>query len=420
MFSKHPQSFTMSHSFKSKSSSSRRTIFCAGELNIEMKNLFIQYSNLQIFLKSRKINLNNPIIHGAILENKFQFVKESKNFFLLPHLASIGTTRNTSLSEELKNQVILFSGKSDNKKEFDVLKSQFSKNTMLLNIYSNQYISVINTINGGTYYHGNKFMFCLLPREVSIKFNDMRRVIESLNLLQRKKPQMHSNRGKKHSVFFENIGSNYVDLGIGACRFMPGLYKRVIKGVNNKDYFNVENYFKFVNDQISHFLPKCLLKRFNEVLNEINLDDLSKLQSYKEQKLLNLSPFDSVKDKPTNTNVNFNFMPSASFGSNNMLPLHTDQDMFLSVVHVHCLRDLVVKKNVESYELDNNIVKYFSFDNGISVGMRSGDLLVFNPIIPHCVSSCRDEYMEDKVYCVSHYFKSLIAGRNNNSIDYSI
>ena len=118
MFSKHPQSFTISHSFKSKSSSSRRTIFCAGELNIEMKNLFIQYSNLQIFLKSRKINLNNPIIHGAILENKFQFVKESKNFFLLPHLAAIGTTRNTSLSEELKNQVILFSGKSDNNKEF--------------------------------------------------------------------------------------------------------------------------------------------------------------------------------------------------------------------------------------------------------------------------------------------------------------
>ena len=127
-----------------------------------MKNLFIQYSNLQIFLKSRKINLNNPIIHGAILENKFQFVKESKNFFLLPHLASIGTTRNTSLSEELKNQVILFSGKSDNNKEFDVLKRQFSKNTILLNISSNQNISVINTINGGITGTNSCFVFSLV------------------------------------------------------------------------------------------------------------------------------------------------------------------------------------------------------------------------------------------------------------------
>ena len=50
--------------------------------------------------------------------------------------------------------------------------------------------------------------------------------------------------------------------------------------------------------------------------------------------------------------------------------------------------------------------------------MRSGDILVFNPTIPHYVSSTTDAYKNDDVYCISHYFKSLIAGRNNNDIEF--
>ena len=114
--------------------------------------------------------------------------------------------------------------------------------------------------------------------------------------------------------------------------------------------------------------------------------------------------------------LEYNFMPSTSFGFNNLFPLHTDNDMLLSIVHVHCAKDI---KNIHGktfYKLNNGIVKYFSFDNGITVGMRSGDILIFNPIIPHCVSSSMNECCNDNVFCVSHYFKSLIAGRNNNSI----
>ena len=38
--------------------------------------------------------------------------------------------------------------------------------------------------------------------------------------------------------------------------------------------------------------------------------------------------------------LDFNFMPSASFGSNNLLSMHIDHDMFLSIVHVHCSSDI--------------------------------------------------------------------------------
>ena len=111
-------------------------------------------------------------------------------------------------------------------------------------------------------------------------------------------------------------------------------------------------------------------------------------------------------------------MPSASFGSNNLLPLHTDQDMFLSVVHVHALSDVSFVNDNSCYDMCSKVSKYFTFDDGESVAMRSGDILVFNPTIPHCVSSTTNGYQDDDVFCISHYFKSLIAGSNNNHIEF--
>ena len=85
-------------------------------------------------------------------------------------------------------------------------------------------------------------------------------------------------------MFFESNHSNYVDLGIGACRSMPGLYVRKVKGVNKLEMKDVHCYFKFIQTVASQFLPKCLLDKFNEILNDVRLDDFSKLRHYSEQK----------------------------------------------------------------------------------------------------------------------------------------
>ena len=108
------------------------------------------------------------------------------------------------------------------------------------------------------------------------------------------------------------------------------------------------------------------------------------------------------------------FMPSTSYGKDTLLPLHYDKDMFLSIVTIHCVKD--IKKG--KYILDSDIIKYFTFDNGVSVALRSGDILIFNPIIKHCISTKTDEYISEDVYCISHYFKSMLAGRNDNSIKF--
>ena len=78
-------------------------------------------------------------------------------------------------------------------------------------------------------------------------------------------------------------------------------------------------------------------------------------------------------------------MPSTSFWPNNLLLLHTDKDMFLSIVHVHFAKDTENIHDKSCYKLNSGIVKCFSFDNVKTVGVRSGDILISNRIISLCV-----------------------------------
>jgi hypothetical protein len=48
------------------------------------------------------------------------------------------------------------------------------------------------------------------------------------------------------------------------------------------------------------------------------------------------------------------------------------------------------------------------------VALRPGDLLIFNALEPHAISSrC---HKSDKLLCVSMYLKTAVVGLNNNDI----
>ena len=109
----------------------------------------------------------------------------------------------------------------------------------------------------------------------------------------------------------------------------------------------------------------------------------------------------------------FPIVPAVAFGINTVLPMHTDQDAFLSVVSLHCESDLNKKGK---YPHDLEVCKYFCFEWNVSVGLRSRDVLIFNPTVGHCVSSLTEKYRSEEVICVSHYFKSTFVSMNNNNI----
>ena len=102
------------------------------------------------------------------------------------------------------------------------------------------------------------------------------------------------------------------------------------------------------------------------------------------------------------------FFGGIAFGTNVFLRCHTDQDFTMSISQVFV-------KGKSRYLLNDDIIVFFCFPTlGVAVPLRPGDYLLFNPLIPHCISS-RCKY-EDDIMCVSMYLKTAIVGLNDNSL----
>ena len=87
-------------------------------------------------------------------------------------------------------------------------------------------------------------------------------------------------------------------------------------------------------------------------------------------------------------------------------PSHVDDDFFLSV---HQL-------NVEGCYNDSTIVQYFCFPScGYAVGLRPGDVLLFNPHVHHCLSRKSAEYADKRVHVSTLYVKNRHVGKNDRS-----
>ena len=248
---------------------------------------------------------------------------------------------------------------------------------------------------------------------------DPKHFITFLLDLERTHLVLSCNRGSSRNVLFEIEDSNYVDFGVGACRGMTGLYLKQSSSLNKPFMKKIHQSLSFIHHIAERYIPKSLLVCLSKGINDIDLESFSSLSSYKDMKNKQRLP-DTINKTSSVSHQNgksHNFMPSTSFGRNNALSIHTDDDSFLSIVHVQCLIDLVKYPNGSSrYPLETNIVKYFTFDDRFSVALRSGDILIFNPIIPHCISTSTDLYSSQDVFCISHYFKAKVIGRNNNTI----
>lgn len=96
-----------------------------------------------------------------------------------------------------------------------------------------------------------------------------------------------------------------------------------------------------------------------------------------------------------------------AFGRNIFLNAHIDDDYTYSLVSIH---------SRSIYNRRTEHVIYFSFYRlGLTIPLRLGDVLIFNPLEPHSVSSrC---YPQDDIFCLSIYLKSAVAGLHDNGTD---
>ena len=105
------------------------------------------------------------------------------------------------------------------------------------------------------------------------------------------------------------------------------------------------------------------------------------------------------------------YFGALAFGCNVFLRAHIDDDFTMSIVQVHL-------KGRNKYNVNDDIVVYFCFPTlGCVVPLRPGDFLIFNALVPHCISSrCRQE---DKLMIISSYLKTSVVGMNDNLLPVS-
>ena len=95
------------------------------------------------------------------------------------------------------------------------------------------------------------------------------------------------------------------------------------------------------------------------------------------------------------------------------LNVHVDEDFFYSLTTIVSQHGL--HEDVDRYRMDAEISNYFAFpEEGISVALRPGDMLIFNPLYRHCLSSRTSGFEEKDVFCLSLYLKTAVVGGNDN------
>ena len=117
-------------------------------------------------------------------------------------------------------------------------------------------------------------------------------------------------------------------------------------------------------------------------------------------------------DKPADGQKQASFFASVASAQNYCSPAHIDDDFFLCMLTIHTDRTEITN--------DMYVAQYFCFPEvGVAVALRPGDMLIFNPRHPHCVSLREIFYEKEDSYCTSFYLKTDIVAGNNNKEELS-
>jgi hypothetical protein len=110
-----------------------------------------------------------------------------------------------------------------------------------------------------------------------------------------------------------------------------------------------------------------------------------------------------------------NIWSSLAIALNYYLNVHTDQDFFYSLLIMASAHAL--QEHIDRYSMEAKVCNYFTFpEQGIAVALRPGDMLLFNPLYQHCLSSRTSFYENKDVFSLSLYLKTAVVGKNDNTL----
>jgi hypothetical protein len=101
------------------------------------------------------------------------------------------------------------------------------------------------------------------------------------------------------------------------------------------------------------------------------------------------------------------FVSAMASSVNYCAPAHVDDDFLFSM---HQL-------NVNGALDCDEVVQYMCFPTyGYALGLKPGDVILFNPHVHHCLSEKTTTYINENVHVSTFYVKTAHVGKNNNTI----
>lgn len=166
------------------------------------------------------------------------------------------------------------------------------------------------------------------------------------------------------------------------------------RGIHNKELSEK------INPNVRGWIARYLSKMEHAALAYMDTNTIVSLELLK--KVLGYNGIDVTGNGPATR-----LMPACAFSNNSYVNIHVDVDFSVCILSILAPKELVE---------ESDVLVYFSFPStGRSIGLRNGDVLIFNPQIPHCMSSRR--FPDVDVMCVAMYWKTSFAGRNDNDLD---
>jgi hypothetical protein len=232
-------------------------------------------------------------------------------------------------------------------------------------------------------------VFTLIPRPYVVeKLTRVNQTIEALYALEDAESKAEV-RGIKRVPVAEDNGK-YTTVGLKPNRGSPGIIESWPKTLSEWSKTQIRDLMRRCHDVAKAFIPG---------------NDLRGLRSA--QWFAKWPSMVGMQCEP--------IWGSLACGKNYCLNSHTDDDFFYSLTTIVSQHGLQPGR-YDKYRLDAEVTNYFAFaDQGIAVALRPGDMLLFNPLYHHCLTSRTLHCQEKDVFCVSLYLKTAIVGGNDNN-----
>lgn len=258
-------------------------------------------------------------------------------------------------------------------------------------------LEVIDDIDGFHLTDGNGNVVCrMLPRKVALRdqqnLEKLNKGLSDLNNCVKRTLVRGGQRIVGLPDNDEEVGK-YNCVGLSPSRNAKGLYEKWPKEIDKRTREVLQKMFNRVNDKIKQWIEKHLLIGFERMM--FGNEDLEEIEG-------------GIADGK-------NILVAGAIGKGSYLNSHTDHDAFLSVYTGHCRE--AIDESTGNYRLDCKPIGYFCFpDQGTSVALRPGDILIFNAQkYNHCNSSpVPINCVEQPVYNISLYLKTAVMAGNSN------